>query len=496
MTPEERLKQNLAAYMARMGMVGDNGVRGLDVNAPPITMDSQVEKLVNAPMSNAMMSGYIDQAEAAKQQSDLDARSQDLTGMENKIKSQRAYAESLRGREMPKGRSVGPLDVYVQPNWGETLQGALNPVIGGLVNRAANRDEAETSTKRSALNKAQAKYDAEVLERQEVRKDRTLDEQITSGLRDDATKRELSAAEIAAREAARLASAQDARSLARLNNSFDVEGDARGLNNAIAQDWKLEPFLNMATGKPEMVGYNPNLPGEKFIGGQGGEAVDPVTFGKNYTTYVAPDNTGTMGDLTKWQSDDAKAERERLWTDEVNYNQTLDHINFVTKQMGRVVNSPDLKGSTGMTNLGAYANMLGVGKDAAKTQAFSKQLQDAQWSRFAELAQIFRPLSEKEGVKIDKALAARTDEPEAILNVFATQGLDLVEESYRDALRNASNPAHKENLTKAFNTAKTALQMDLAKSALELGITPEDAHMVDMSPEELSTWYAMIKKPQ
>ena len=142
MTPQE--EQRLRILLMKQAA-------NYDPSAPKMSMESQVQKFANAPVTGGMMKPYIDKAEASAA---ADARATDLVGAENKLKSQRAYAESLRGREMPRGQSVGPLDVYVQPNWAESLQGALNPVIGGLVDRSANKKEDALSEKRTALNKA------------------------------------------------------------------------------------------------------------------------------------------------------------------------------------------------------------------------------------------------------------------------------------------------------------------------------------------------------
>ena len=59
-----------------------------------------------------MVGAYVDQSKP-------DPRAQSFTGEENRIKSQRAMANMLRGKEAPKGKTVGPYDLYMGPNWGD-----------------------------------------------------------------------------------------------------------------------------------------------------------------------------------------------------------------------------------------------------------------------------------------------------------------------------------------------------------------------------------------
>ena len=151
MAPDQR---QLADYMRRMRQ------QGMNINAAPITMESQIAEQVNAPVSAGMVSGYADQGREAE----MRKRAQDFSGEERAIEAQMAMAQQLRGREAPKGRTVGPYDVYVGPNWGESVAGLTNSIGGGLMQRSANKkdialDEKRTEARLSKAMEEQSRHD-------------------------------------------------------------------------------------------------------------------------------------------------------------------------------------------------------------------------------------------------------------------------------------------------------------------------------------------------
>ncbi len=87
----------------------------------------------------------------------------DLTGAENSVKSQRDYANMLRGKAAPKGKTVGPSGLYVAPNWGESLEYAVNQGLGGYMAGRANKADARLSKIRETKNADTLAYQAEML---------------------------------------------------------------------------------------------------------------------------------------------------------------------------------------------------------------------------------------------------------------------------------------------------------------------------------------------
>jgi len=108
--------------------------QGMSLDRTPITMESQVNALANQPLAPGMVSAYVDESKP-------DPRAKSFAGEDNRIKSQRAYADMLRGKEAPKGKTVGPFDLYMGPNWGESLAYAGEQALGGYMTGLANRDD-------------------------------------------------------------------------------------------------------------------------------------------------------------------------------------------------------------------------------------------------------------------------------------------------------------------------------------------------------------------
>jgi hypothetical protein len=117
--------------------------QGLPAN---ITMESSVTEAANKPIPLGMMSGYASKESAPEQGGSIEGR-------QRISDSQRDYANQLRGKGMPKGKTVGPLDVYVGPNWAESLEGAVNQGLGGYLAGKANREDRDIDKARG-LEKA------------------------------------------------------------------------------------------------------------------------------------------------------------------------------------------------------------------------------------------------------------------------------------------------------------------------------------------------------
>ena len=145
MTEEEKLK-------ALIMMMRSKDLNPADA---PMTMESQVESMTNAPMSAGTIGPYID---AAQEKAKFQDQSADFSGRERAIDSQRKMAQKMRGQGPAQGREVGPLGVYMAPNWAEALSGAVTPAIGGYMEGQANRKDedldAERTMQKVALYKA------------------------------------------------------------------------------------------------------------------------------------------------------------------------------------------------------------------------------------------------------------------------------------------------------------------------------------------------------
>lgn len=117
-----------------------------------------------APMTAGMSSPSVPTSLGAPQERNamgltpqqMRQMSYDPSADQGRVDSQRAYAQSLRGKDAPQGREVGPLGVYMAPNWGESLQYAGEQVLGGLAQRKANEQSDEISRKTGLAKAAEA----------------------------------------------------------------------------------------------------------------------------------------------------------------------------------------------------------------------------------------------------------------------------------------------------------------------------------------------------
>ena len=146
--------------------------QGMSLGRPPITMESQVNALANQPLAPGMVGAYVDQSKP-------DPRAKSFTGEENRIKSQRAMANMLRGKEAPKGKTVGPYDLYMGPNWGESLAYAGEQALGGYLAGKANRADIELDEGRGLSKAAQLAEDKEIRDLAQSNTNRAFDYKAT-----------------------------------------------------------------------------------------------------------------------------------------------------------------------------------------------------------------------------------------------------------------------------------------------------------------------------
>lgn len=170
----------------------------------PITMESQV----NAQLQTLDPSNMPEIQPTPLSERLMMPPEQDFSGEESSIANQRAYANQLRGRELPRGRSVGPSGIYTQNPW-EAAEVGFSRALGGyLSGKADDRAEALGERKRqSALARAKRQAEIDAMAEQQRRSEReqglrTAARERDFGIRERQTEREAAAAEAAADRAA------------------------------------------------------------------------------------------------------------------------------------------------------------------------------------------------------------------------------------------------------------------------------------------------------
>ena len=128
-------KQRLLAAITR-------GNRGYTGAANP-TLANVGQQAVNAGMTAGSRSGYATALDARTERENAEAMARSFKGQESNIASQRARAAALRGKGMPQNRMINegtPYATLVNPNWGETLEGVTNKLVGGYLEGQAIED--------------------------------------------------------------------------------------------------------------------------------------------------------------------------------------------------------------------------------------------------------------------------------------------------------------------------------------------------------------------
>lgn len=153
MTEEERMRQ---AIMATRNPFG-----------PKTTMESQVRD-ATARLDPKNMPAI--RATPLSEQLMVPPEA-DFSSEEAAIANQQAYANTLRGREMPQGRTVGPSNIYVNNPWDAVGAGAERALGGYFSGQAAKQSAALGEKKReSALKRARRQAEVDAMSVEERRR--------------------------------------------------------------------------------------------------------------------------------------------------------------------------------------------------------------------------------------------------------------------------------------------------------------------------------------
>ena len=128
-------KQRMLAAITR-------GNPGYTSNSNP-TLENVGQQVVDAGMTAGSRSGYATALDARTERENAEAMARSFKGQESNIASQRARAAALRGKGMPQNRMINegtPYATLVNPNWGETLEGVTNKLVGGYLEGQAIQD--------------------------------------------------------------------------------------------------------------------------------------------------------------------------------------------------------------------------------------------------------------------------------------------------------------------------------------------------------------------
>jgi len=93
------------------------------------------------------------------------AQAQDFTGADRRIEMQNEYANQLRGQAAPQGRRVGPSNIYVAPNWAESLRHGVSQGLGGYMAGKARRASEDLDAEKNAVLQAKIEQERSDIDR-------------------------------------------------------------------------------------------------------------------------------------------------------------------------------------------------------------------------------------------------------------------------------------------------------------------------------------------
>ena len=437
-------------------------------------MRQQVQQLINSgqlpPGASQVMSGTENPyaREAANARAAVSTK-----GRSAQLKSQQAMANKMRTAPDAKGRTVGPYGVYMAPNIGDVLASGTKKLTGGFMERGMEDKYAALDA--ADADKAAAMVELKQMDLADARNFQTDERVAGEGFRtgERVAGQEFTGDQNAINNAFRgLESAMGRESqegIAQGRIDADVLAADVAQGNAIAQDWEEGQFTNVKTNEPTIIATNPNT-GAHHLGGKTGPEIAPEVFATSFQEYTAPTVGGSSATLAKYGLQ-RQAEQEALkWQSEVGTQAAIDDIGIRMGNMTNILNNPDLENFTGWTNVKRIMAPLGIGEDAWKGQAIDQQLKHVSVAGVAEMASIFKPMSD-------------TD-------------LKYLLSGFPEASSEARSDVEKSNLDKGWAAAEDKLDADVATAAYRQGIPVEDAASIGMDKEELTYMYAQIRKMQ
>lgn len=290
---------------------------------------------------------------------DYQQANQDFTSQENNIQAMRAYANSLRGSPMPEGRTVGPSNIYVGPNWGETLGHAAQQVMGGYMAGQANEREAALGEERQGRADALARIAAADRGREQQRWRMGYDMDV-AGMDQELA---LAAADRTSRE-----------ETARLNRESSEGIAKRGQEGQNQRDRAGQPY--MLDGKVVNI---VEAQGKYHWGSIDGPVVPPEVMARA-VEYRPGTDKGTAGDEYKFQM-------------------PVEESGQATPDfMGNFLTGDYFDTSTGVLNPERWLGAVGLGPDGKMVQATQSQMGTAVLEPMAQRMEEInlRPWTEKE----------------------------------------------------------------------------------------------------
>lgn len=477
MTPEERMMMMILQQTNNpFGQQRVPTTLGQAVNAELAQV--RPEAMVAAGMTPGMGAAATSDAAAAREDA-MRRAAQSVGGQAARLKSQQAFADQLRASKTPGVKTVGPSNIAVMNPW-EGLETGINRAVGGYLSGQLKDDYA-------ALDEAKSEADLAKMQYQDILTGEERGFTAEQAALKQAVDRELAQMrDTTSRRGQDLQSASSAASTAATIRGQDITA-----GTAEASGWGDKQYLDMETGQPTIIARNERT-GEISLGGRGGTPISQDDFATRFMEYTAPSEGGSGATMDKFWAQKEIDDRQKLWETEAGSQTALDGIDSQLKSFTNILTNPDVDKYTGLINPDRILAKYGISPDAWRGQSIDQQLKYATTAGIADLASIFKPMSDTDLKYLLSQFAASTDQPETITVWMGNQGRAAIEKSYRQARADATgNPEIQARLDAAWEQTQEKLDASIAQAAFRQGIPVEDAAKLGIEPEDLALYYSV-----
>ena len=459
-------------------------------------------------------------------------------GMEGgNLSRAREMAAAMRGREMPKGKTVGPSGIYVENPY-EQVGAAIERLGGGLLDRKAGQYEKnKVEPRRQALAKATAAEAArkEGLKNYQVLQtlsqgDRGLDlrekgqesDNIFRNLNlqttveqkalDRGLSRDLQSEQLAVTVGEGEANRGLTREQGNLNRQSRADIAQLGILSSEAMqdaDRKFKERMQTATTEAAIKAATTAYERETQAAAKARQdsidaSWEPISFrdgnvvktlavndageyrlgtseGRKLEPYEVVDLVPYKAGAETGSAPDAanaalvKAQRQILM-DDTSRTSALDRTAGQINDV--LMNIDDLETYAGALNVPRALAKLGIGEEAWKAQTMDMKLKGLALDGIAKYAAVFKPMSDVDVRTIMESMPSLDNEPLTIIGYYQNEGLDQLEEIYQSS-RAAATDSGDKGLVEKMDAAWQKMSDDITKAshmaAAQAGMDPAEA---------------------
>ena len=202
------------------------------------------------------------------------------------------------------------------------------------------------------------------------------------------------------------------------------------------------------------------------------------------------------GEISNEERDRINALASAKWSSEGAMDNAKAQMLSTTELFTNALTNPSIDKFTGALSLPRVLATVGIGEDAWKGQAIDQQLKAGGTALIADMASIFKPMSDTDLKYLLSQFAGSTNEPEAITAWLGNNGRIALRKTYQEARAELATQEQKDRMDEAWAAVDARLDATVAQAAYRQGIKPEDARSIGMDKDELTYMYAKIAEDE